>query len=217
MSQDSRLTRVSLRVMSSGEVRLNIPSRVSRKQALEFLEAKKEWILQSKAKMKQRRKVIEMPYTTRSHSLSLNPQPCTSMKAQIADKQAVVTYPQELNYKDDRVQNFIKKVIEEIWRIEAKMMLPQRLSELANKHGFKFSKVSIRNTKTRWGSCSGQNAISLSLSLMSLPDHLIDYILLHELCHTIHKNHSQNFYALLDKVSGGNHKKYQAEVKQQQI
>ena len=87
----------------------------------------------------------------------------------------------------------------EALRKEAKKILPVRLEELAKKHGFKYGKVAIRNAKTRWGSCSYRNNINLNLHLARLDDDLIDYVILHELCHTIEKNHSARFWALLHK------------------
>jgi predicted metal-dependent hydrolase len=65
-------------------------------------------------------------------------------------------------------------------------MLPAR-------HSFHYTGVTVRNTQSRWGSCSAQKHINLSLSLMLLPEHLIDYVLLHELCHTVEMNHGERF------------------------
>ena len=87
----------------------------------------------------------------------------------------------------------------ETLRKEAKKILPVRLEELARKHGFKYGKVAIRNAKTRWGSCSWRNNINLNLHLARLDNDLIDYVILHELCHTVEKNHSVRFWALLHK------------------
>ncbi len=86
----------------------------------------------------------------------------------------------------------------EALRKQAKKILPKRLSELANLHGFKYNKVAIRNAKTRWGSCSYYNNINLNMHLIKLDNELIDYVILHELCHTIEKNHSKRFWDLLE-------------------
>jgi predicted metal-dependent hydrolase len=90
--------------------------------------------------------------------------------------------------------------IQAAWRKEAKKYLPERLSELSRKHLLPFNRVIIKNNKSRWGSCSQKNNINLSLHLMRLPEHLIDYILAHELVHTVHKNHSRKFWKDLERV-----------------
>jgi hypothetical protein len=97
-------------------------------------------------------------------------------------------------------------------RKEAKDHLPLRVEALAAKHNFTYKNVAIKNSKTRWGSCSFDNNINLSLHLMRLPDHLVDYVILHELVHTKIKNHSSDFWQLLDIVSG-DAKKLDREVK----
>ena len=85
---------------------------------------------------------------------------------------------------------------------EIRHSLSTRLSEIAQLHGFEYGKVSIRNQKSRWGSCSSANNISLNQKLYFLPPHLRDYVLLHELAHTEQKNHSPAFWSILHKVLG---------------
>ena len=92
------------------------------------------------------------------------------------------------------------KVLPEIDREDARRILNQRLMELATEHDFEYAKVSIRKQKTRWGSCSSQNNISLNQNLLHLTDDLIEYVLLHELTHTRVKNHSPSFWNELEKV-----------------
>ena len=82
--------------------------------------------------------------------------------------------------------------------INGSQFLINRINELADKYGFIFNKVSIRNQKTRWGSCSIKNNISLNIQLMRLSNSLIDYVILHELVHTVVKNHSILFWNTLD-------------------
>lgn len=79
-------------------------------------------------------------------------------------------------------------------RKEARNVLVKRLDEIAQRHGYRYNRVSIRNQKTRWGSCSSQNNISLNMKLTQLPDELRDFIILHELVHTKVKNHGNKFW-----------------------
>ena len=85
----------------------------------------------------------------------------------------------------------------------AKALLKDRLQELAQQHGFTYNKVSVRNQRSRWGSCSHLNNISLNINLVSLTGDLMDYVLLHELVHTRIKNHSKAYWAELDGYVGG--------------
>ena len=84
-------------------------------------------------------------------------------------------------------------------RDEAVDLLRHRLDELARRYGFTYNRVQFRRQKTRWGSCSGRNNISLNIRLVSLPADLMDYVLLHELVHTRIKNHSQAFWRELGR------------------
>ncbi|MCL2651894.1 MAG: M48 family metallopeptidase [Candidatus Azobacteroides sp.] len=98
-------------------------------------------------------------------------------------------------------------------RMKALEFLPGRLHVLASLHGFSYSSVKISKSKSRWGSCSSKKNISLSLYLMALPLYLIDYVVLHELCHTIEMNHGIKFWELLDKVCNGKAKTLRKELK----
>jgi predicted metal-dependent hydrolase len=72
--------------------------------------------------------------------------------------------------------------------------LPPRVLELAARHGVNVSRVSVRNQKSRWGSCSRRGTISLNWRLIQSPDFVRDYILLHELAHRRQMNHSEKFW-----------------------
>ncbi len=98
-------------------------------------------------------------------------------------------------------------------RREAKIDLPQRIERLSRLTGLKYNSVTVRLTRSKWGSCSSRNDISLSLLLMTLPEHLRDFVILHELCHTREHNHSVRFHALLDKLVGGREKELQRELR----
>ena len=88
-------------------------------------------------------------------------------------------------------------------RAEAKAALPPRLAELAARYGFTYNKVRIKHNSSNWGSCSELGNINLNLNLMRLPEHLRDYVMLHELCHLRYLNHGPEFHALLESVCPG--------------
>ncbi len=102
-------------------------------------------------------------------------------------------------------------------RREAKEVLPSRVEHFARMFGFSYGRVTIRATRSKWGSCSAENNISLSLFLMRLPEHLRDYVVIHELCHTVHHNHSAEFHALCDRCLEGREKQLRRELRSYKI
>lgn len=109
--------------------------------------------------------------------------------------------PPTANFDDEGLQEWLRKVIEEALRRNAKIILPPRLYMLSGKHNLPYNKVKINSSRGRWGSCSAKKDINLSYFLVLLPQHLIDYVLLHELCHTREMNHSDRFWDLLNSVT----------------
>jgi predicted metal-dependent hydrolase/GNAT superfamily N-acetyltransferase len=101
----------------------------------------------------------------------------------------------------------------EALRREAKRVLPAMVERLAQQHGFRYGRVTIRATRSKWGCCTSQNNLSLSLFLMTLPTHLQEFVVLHELCHTVHHNHSAEFHKLLGRVTGGREKELNRQLK----
>ena len=114
-------------------------------------------------------------------------------------KETVLLCPNDTDYHN--MQEWLKKAVTTAVARRAKELLPQRLKELAQEKGFSYSRCSVRNVHTRWGSCNTKGNISLSIHLVLLPDELIDYVLLHELCHTVEMNHSDRFWALMDSIT----------------
>ena len=127
--------------------------------------------------------------------------------------------PPTADFTDENLQDWLRKVIEESMRRNAKSILPPRLERLSKQCGLSYTSVKINSSQGRWGSCSGRKDINLSYYLVLLPSHLIDYVLLHELCHTREMNHSERFWALLNQLTEGKAlalreelKKYRTEI-----
>jgi predicted metal-dependent hydrolase len=185
-----------------------VPRNINDSNALKFVSQKKNWIERSIKKQnsykKQTTRFTESSsFATRSHQLFLLRHQKNTMKSIVKDDKIVIWYPEIAKVEDDRIQSFIRKTIEETWRLEAKKILPVRLNELAKKHGFQYNKFKLKNAKTRWGSCSAQNNINLNIQLMRLPDYLIEYVILHELMHTKEKNHQARFWNHFEQILPG--------------
>lgn len=88
----------------------------------------------------------------------------------------------------------------ERWRAEAKASLVPRTRELAAEHGLAPNRIFIKNNRSNWGSCSVKGNINLNLQLMGIPEHLRDYVILHELCHLAYPNHGREFHVLLQSL-----------------
>lgn len=105
---------------------------------------------------------------------------------------------------------------EEVERLreQAKRFLPPRVEILARRYGFTYNKIILKNIRSRWGSCSHVNNLNFSIYLMYLPDELVDYVILHELCHTVHKNHGTHFWELMDGITDGKAKELAAQMRE---
>lgn len=213
-SYHSKYIRISIKPFEG--IKVTVPVFISIDTARKFLEEKKNWVIRHTQKIAEKEKHLtifspESSFRTRDHILSIQAHQKKTIQIIIKSGFIYVFYPSFADIRDERIQRAIRKGILEAWRIEAAKYLPQRVKKLAITYGFSFNRLAFRNNKSRWGSCSRENNISLNIQLMRLPQHLADYVILHELAHTVHKNHSANFWQLLDKITG-NAKKRDKEL-----
>ena len=129
------------------------------------------------------------------HTLAVVPtQMVTSPSTKIQRDRLIVYLPPTFQLDEPSVQQQIRDTVIKILRKEAKAYLPRRLATLASAHGFRYERVRFSHASGRWGSCSSSGTISLNIALMKLSPELIDYVLIHELSHTRHMNHSAAFW-----------------------
>ncbi len=211
--------RMNLTVRGINQIRVAIPPGTSLKKAKDFVISQKEWI---KKQIARREDIFEGPFPekplkTRLHSIYLIPEKRSNGLLSFENQQALIKYPSEMGIENPFVQKLILKAKEHVYEREAIIHIPERLIHLAQKYEFKYRDFCIKKTKSSWGSCNQHGIISISCHVMKLPDELIDFVLLHELCHTRFFNHSPGFKTLLNDVSRGRRIEFEAKLKQYRI
>lgn len=197
-------------------IQLTAPSHTSIKEILAALEQMKPRLQQ----LKVRPKLIldtETVFKTMSFSLKIETQSVRNFHTRLEGGILHIVCPDIYDFQNDLVQNTLRNTIEQVMRSEAKRIFPSKLQALAEMYGFEYNGLSINKSKTRWGSCSSKKNINLSYFCLFLPEYLIDFVMLHELCHTKEMNHGKNFWLLLDKVSSGKAKQLTEELKKSAV
>ena len=194
--RSARATQVRLRVAPDGTLRASLPL-----YAPTFLV--KRLVASSRGEL---RELLSQSAPTetysdgmkigKSHTLIVQ-QTAGAFQVARRGQQIIVSLPEQATLEDPQIVRAIRDIVIAALRIEAKSYLPKRLSYLANSLGFSYQKVRFSHASGRWGSCTSEGTISLNIALMKLPFEQIDYVLIHELAHTRHMNHSPEFWALV--------------------
>ncbi|MDR0765958.1 MAG: M48 family metallopeptidase [Odoribacteraceae bacterium] len=198
---------LSIRMAAGRGTWVNIPHGVSDRQVEGFLLSRREWMMQHARKVEEIEKEtglglgINAEVRSRYYVLKVLPTSSARSSFRVEGNEARLFVP--AGESQARVALLAGRVLVEIYKMESRLYLPGRVEELARKFGFSYRRLSFRDNLSNWGSCSGENNISLNVRLMKLPDELIDYVILHELCHTVEKNHSVRFWTLVQDVCPG--------------
>lgn len=219
---NKRLKRINLNVQKTGVVRLSMPHIKYLPEAEKFLQQRTDWILKTKQTVEQRLQKKPLLSNTENitpqHNLRfVEIESTKQLRAKISETEIIIFISPNTDRSTKQVQNFVQKVREQALLNMAHDFIPQRLQQLAVKHNFRYSQCKISRAKTRWGSCSHSDTINISCYIMQLPAHLIDFILLHELTHTIYKNHAKEFHAHLQLCLPKPENDYEQEIRQYSI
>lgn len=200
MVRRARSKRLRIAVKSSGAVVVSIPWQSTFSIGESFLEEKKNWVIQTKQKL-EKQGLTRIPpqsgelFSTRSFQYFLLPMKVERVKVFVKQDEHIVEigYPENESLEQPWFRDVIRFSIDGVLRYEARRYLLARTKELADKLGYSFKSITLKNNKTNWGSCSSLKNINLNIHLMRLPDRMIDLILVHELVHTKIPNHGPLF------------------------
>lgn len=187
-----------LTIDASGQIKVSVPSWATYKAGLDFANSKRRWI---ESNLKPKNLLADGQPIGKAHHLSFRSDPKRHKPAtRLSGNTIIVSHPIGSFLTDHDVQKAAEKASIRALKNQSESLLPQRLSFLAAKHGLSYNKVSIKQMKSRWGSCDMNKDIVLNLFLMQVPWELIDYVLLHELTHTEVLKHGPEFWEYMEHV-----------------
>ena len=216
--RNERSKHIRVRILSNG-LKVTLPMHATENEAMKFINSIRSKLIQKQSKLEKglEKRNILIDENSRLQTLTFVVEAKSTNRKNIyfALKSSTlnIVFPIGTDCSATETQQHFWNGISYFLRKEAKRLLPSRTKQLADKFGFTFSDVKIQSSKTRWGSCSREKSINLSLYLMLLPANLIDYVILHELCHTKEMNHGDRFWAWMDKVTEGKSKEMRKELK----
>jgi len=196
-----RARRLSVRVYPGGSVEVVVPPGASAATVHSFVRNHREWIDRRVADLSA---AAPRAGETRPSSIELRAIGRTFAVTYLAASGQTVSYrcgPHDDSvvlrgavHSERAVANALRTWLCELARLELRKLLTQ----VASEGGFRFERVQARRQRTRWGSCSATGTISLNVCLLFLDPAVVRYLLIHELCHTRHMNHSKRFWSLVE-------------------
>ncbi|NLA24025.1 MAG: M48 family metallopeptidase [Bacteroidales bacterium] len=199
-------------------INISMPPHVSYDKAIEFLKSKQNWLTKKAAKFKHLNDkdfIITNAYEFIGIKFNIKFYKQNKYTADYKNDVIEVFIPEFEDINSEQSQAFLRKAAEMALKNKAHNYIPERVKFLAKQNNFTFNSLKIGSSKTRWGSCSSSNNLIFSCYLMLMPKELIDFIIIHELCHTVHKNHGKEFHSLVDRICNGREKELTAKLKAQ--
>jgi predicted metal-dependent hydrolase len=195
-----RARRYILRVRPDGTLRVTVPRGGSRREAEQFVRRHEKWIARERNRVHVESASPGGPDWHDGSTILLRGEP-VRIAIEARGSTCRVVYGDRSVLVADLAD--VRPAIEHDLRELARAVLLPRLRELAIEHSFQVGAVSIRNQRSRWGSCARNGNIALNFRLVQMPVHVCDYVLLHELMHIKQQNHSRRFWRLVEAVCPG--------------
>lgn len=194
---------ISLIINNDGEFIVRAPKNCSRLKIDNFIAEKKDWLIKKRREIYMN-KPPEIDFNGGEIAVLGKELTLSTANIKRVKSESNILYLPNIQSKQYLV-NYLKK--------ELKKYLTIRVKEIAVGHGFNYQSISISSAKTNWGSCSGNNKLHFTYKLALCPLSVIDYLIVHELTHTVIKNHSVKFWKRIEKLMP-NYKVYEKWLKQ---
>jgi predicted metal-dependent hydrolase len=236
LRQSMRAKRLQMRISHRKGLEIILPRRISNNIVMTFVQGKRDWI------EKQYQLISALTLNQTHHELpteiplrlldevwhikyinNINKKNISFIEniKNIGNPENILSLLGPIDiYDTNNIHNIAHKKIYNLFikflKKKAQDILPTQLQKISKETGLAYNKLSIRHQKTLWGSCSIKKNINLSISLLFLPPHLVNYVLIHELCHTVHLNHSIRFWKLVSKFDS-DYRQHAAETRRNRL
>lgn len=214
LRRSARASHVRIRVAPDGRLRASLPLYAPTFLVKRLIKTSREQLRALLAEQTSDAYFEHGMQIGKSHTLIIRE--TTTLKPTVTrhGQQIIASLPHGSSPQETVANRSIRDAVIEALRIEAKSYLTKRLAYLARQGGYNYDKVRFSHASGRWGSCSSNGTISLNIALMKLPFELIDYVLIHELSHTVHMNHSTEFWDVVER-GDPHYKTHRRELKKQ--
>lgn len=185
-----KIRSLTLHLTNRRQIAVAIPWFTPKLLVPQFIRSNTDWILKNSAKIAPKKSLTNL-----NKLVILDKTYKLDIKKSSRDSVVIFEEEQKIYANTTRLTSaHLKKLFDQKFRPLALKLIRQELASLSQKHGFKYHRVSIKNTTSRFGSCSSQNNLNFNWQIIFLPEVIFRHILLHELTHTIHHNHSGEFW-----------------------
>jgi len=192
----SKRRTLALIVENDGTVTVRAPMRMSENAIREFVEKHVNWVEKKKAELQATVPVLPKQYLPGETFLYLGNAYTLEI---VRDQKKKLILDDRFQLPEAKQEN-AESVFQAWYRQQAKQLIVERVKYFADKYQLHYEKVKITSARTRWGSCSPKNTLSFSWRLVMTPLDVVDYVIIHELAHTVHHNHSKRFWGLVEKI-----------------
>jgi predicted metal-dependent hydrolase len=194
--RSARARNYRLTLRRDGTAVATIPVRGSEREARRFVEEHREWLERARARQRHRPRAAEV-WAVGTHVLWRGE--LREIRVAAAGEKPQVCLAADV-FRVAQLEGDLRPTLEAHFARRARAELPARTWELSALTGMEIKHVSVRNQRSRWGSCSANGTISLNWRLVQTPDFVRDYIIFHELMHLREMNHSSRFWAQVEQV-----------------
>lgn len=187
----SRRKSIALQITRDGKLVVRAPNRISQKIIHQFIISKQHWITKKiQQALERQSKVVPKNYLPGEKFLYLG----ESYPLEVIDHQTTPVVFANSFLLAKQYEQQIKTKLFAWYRQQAEKIIFNLLADCAAKHKFKYNSVKLSNAKTKWGSCNSKGHLMFNWRLVMAPLSVIEYVVIHELSHLIHPNHSKKFW-----------------------